>query len=40
MCKTQLAAIHTSHVIAKYVLETNMLTKLGIYPKYLIDLYE
>ena len=29
--KTQSTAIHTSYVIAKYVLETNMSTKLGIY---------
>ena len=28
---TQLTAIHSSHVIAKYGLETNMSTKLGIY---------
>ena len=39
--KTQPTAIHTSHVIAKYVLETNVSTKLSIdalYAKYLIDL--
>ena len=39
---TQATAIHTSHVINKYVLETNMSTKLAmhaIYAKYLIDLY-
>ena len=30
---------HTSHVIVKYVLETNMPTKLGIYANYLIDIY-
>ena len=40
MCaKTQPTAINTSHVIAKYVLETNMPIKLGIYTKYLIDSY-
>ena len=36
---TQPTAIHTSHVIAKYVPETNMPTKLdifAIYTKYLI----
>ena len=30
----QLTAIHTSHVIATYVLETNIPTKLGIYAIY------
>ena len=34
--ETQLTAIHTSHVIAKHMLETNMPTNLGIYAKYLI----
>ena len=29
--KTQPTAIHASHVIAKYVLETNISTILGIY---------
>ena len=35
--------IHNSSIIAKYVLETNMQTKVGIYAiyaKYMIDLYE
>ena len=36
--KTQQNAIHTSHIIAKYVLETNMPMRLGIYAKY-VDLY-
>ena len=31
--------MHTSHFIAKYVLETNMPTKLGMYAKYLIDVH-
>ena len=35
----QPTAIYTSHVIATYVLEANMPTKLGIYAKYLRDLY-
>ena len=41
--KTQPTTIHTSHIIAKYVLETNMPTRLGIYAiyaKYLKDLSE
>ena len=37
--KIQSTVIHTSHVIAKYVLEINMPTKLSIYAKHLIDLY-
>ena len=37
--KTQLIAIHSCHVIAKYVLETNIPSKSGIYAKYLIDVY-
>ena len=32
--KTQPAAIYTSHGIARYVLETNIPIKLGIYAKY------
>ena len=36
---TQPTATHTFHVIAKYVLETNMPTKLGIYAKCSIGLY-
>ena len=40
--KTQPTAINTTHVIVKYVPETNMPNKLGIYDiyaKYMIDLY-
>ena len=41
MCaKTQPTAIYASNVIAKYMLETNFLSKLDIYSKYLTDLYE
>ena len=39
----QPTAIYTSHIIAKYVLETNILTTLEIYAihaKYLIDLHQ
>ena len=32
-------AIHTSPVNTKYALETYILTKMGIYTKYVIDLY-
>ena len=43
MCATaQPTAIHSSHVITKYVLETNVPNKLAIlslFAKYLIDLY-
>ena len=37
--KTQPATKYTSHVIAKYVLETIIPTKWGIRAKYLIDFY-
>ena len=36
---TQLTATSTSSVIAKYVPETNMSTKLGIYAKYFKCIY-
>ena len=37
--RTQSNVINTSHHIAKYVLETNMPTQLGIQAKYLMGLY-
>ena len=40
ICATkQWTAIPTPHVIVKYVLEINVPTKLGLYAKYLTDLF-